>query len=332
VPKSKCFPFPTSPWPASPSLICAPIPGLAGRGAALVGWIAAVLTRCIVCAPWLGRPLSGRHLFEEIIRENIDLGRPSRVGLIFQRRITKRTPGAIHSRVITQGVIPSLQVSYKSSKIKQYFKQDHALRTETTINNSHDFGVGRLLKNLPALRAIGFAANRRLLEVEAISQDCTLAEGVFDQLTKPQVIGNQRVPGLRFDDVRVMSLLQVLCLFLVVPEGLRNATLREWMAQALGVGAAHYSGGRMTYDLRRLRLHGLIERIPHSHRYRVTDLGVRVSLFFTNVHGRILRPDLSQPFDGCPKAHNRPISAAMHKLDQALNALFDQAKLATCKT
>jgi hypothetical protein len=201
------------------------------------------------------RPLSGCHLFEEIIRENIDLGRPSRVGLIFQRRITKRTPGTFHSRVMTQGVIPSLQVSYKSSRIKQYFKQDHALRTETTIHNSHDFGVGRLLKNLPALRAIGFAANRRLLEVEAISQDCTLAEGVFDQLTKPQVIGNQRVPGLRFDDVRVLSLLQVLCLFLVVPEGLRNATLREWMAQALGVGAAHYSGGWMAYDLRRLRLH-----------------------------------------------------------------------------
>ncbi len=278
------------------------------------------------------RPLSGRHLFEEIIRENIDLGRPSKVGLIFQRRITKRTPGAFHSRVITQGVIPSLQVSYKSSRIKQYFKQDHALRTETTINNSHDFGIGRLLKNLPALRAIGFAANRRLLEVEAISQDCTLAEGVFDQVTKPQVIGHQRVPGLRFDDVRVMGLMQVLCLFLALPEGFRIATMREWMAQALGVGTEGYSRGRMTYDLRRLRLHGLIERIPRSHRYRVTNLGVRVSLFFTKIHGRILRPGLSQLFNGCPKAHNRPITTAMNKLDQALNTLFDQAKLAPSKT
>jgi hypothetical protein len=277
------------------------------------------------------RPLSGRHLFEEIIRENIDLGRPSKVSLIFQRRITKRTPGTFNSRVITQGVIPSLHVSYKSAKIKQYFKQEHALRTETTINNSHDFGVGRLLKNLPALRAIGFAANRRLLEVETISQDCTLAEGVFDQVTKPRLVEGQRVSALRFDDVRVMALLQVLCLFLVLPEGFRNATMRQWMAQALGVSAEEYAGGRMTYDLRRLRLHRLIERIPHTHRYRVTDLGIRVSLFFTKVHSRILRPGLSQLFDGCPKAPNRPIATAMAKLDQALGALFDQAKLAACK-
>ncbi len=92
------------------------------------------------------RPLSGRHLFEAVIRENLDLGRPEKVSLIFNRRITKRTPGTFHTRVITQGVIPSLHVSYKSSKIKQYFKEGRALRTETTINNTHDFGIGRNLQ------------------------------------------------------------------------------------------------------------------------------------------------------------------------------------------
>jgi len=277
------------------------------------------------------RPLSGRHLFEEIIRENIDLGRPSKVSLIFQRRITKRTPGMFNTRVITQGVIPSLHVSYKSTKIKQYFKEERALRTETTINNTRDFAIGRLLKNLPDLRAIGFAANRRLLEVETISQDCTLAEGVLDQVTKPQIVDEQRVPALRIDDTRVISLLQVLCLFLLIPEGFRNASIRQWMAQALGVRAEEYSGGRATYDLRRLRLHGLIARIPRTHRYRVTDLGVRVALFLTKVHSRILRPGLSHLFDGCPKAPNRPIATAMHKLDQALNVLFNEAKLTACE-
>ena len=278
------------------------------------------------------RPLSGRHFFEEVIRENIDLGRPSKVGLIFQRRITKRTPGTFSSRVITQGVIPSLHVSYKSTKIKQYFKEERALRTETTINNSHDFGIGRLLNNLPDLRAIGFAANRRVLEVETISQDCTLAEGMFDQVTKPQYVDEQRVAALRFDDERVMALMQGLCLFLCIPQGFRNATLRYWMAQALGVDAHQYSPGRMTYDLRRLRLHRLIARIPHSHRYRVTGLGIRIALFFTKVHSRILRPGLSQLFDGCPKAPNRPIATAMARLDQAFEALFNEAKLSPCET
>jgi hypothetical protein len=277
------------------------------------------------------RPLSGRHLFEAVIRENLDLGRPEKVSLIFARRITKRTPGTFHTRVITHGVIPSLHVSYKSSKIKQYFKEGRALRTETTINNTHDFGIGRALKNLPALRATGLAANRRLLEVETLAQDCLLADGVFDQVSHPQVVAGQRAPGLHFDDHRVLALLQVLCLFLTLPEGFRNASMREWMAQALGIPGHAYSPGRMTYDLRRLRLHGLIERLPHSQRYRVTDLGQRVALFFTKVHSRILRPGLSQVFDGCPKAPIRPIATAMRRLDQAFEDLFDQAKLEPCK-
>jgi hypothetical protein len=129
------------------------------------------------------RPLSGRHLFEEIIRENLDLGRPDKVSLIFNRRVTKRTPGTFRTRVITEGVDPSLHVSYKNSKIKQYFKLGRALRTETTINNTRDFAIGRRLNNLPALREIGFKANRRLLGVQKISQNCQIGEQLFDQIT-----------------------------------------------------------------------------------------------------------------------------------------------------
>ena len=91
------------------------------------------------------RPLSGRYVFEELIRENLDLGRPDRVSLIFNRRVTKRTPSRFNTRVITEGVMPSLHVSYKNSKIKQYFKEDKALRTEMTINNARDFAIGKKL-------------------------------------------------------------------------------------------------------------------------------------------------------------------------------------------
>jgi len=180
------------------------------------------------------RPLSGRRLFEEVIRENIDLGRPEKVSLIFSRRITKRTPGTFRTRVVTQGVVPSLHVSYKSSKIKQYFKEDRALRTETTINNTRDFAIGRRLENLPALRAIGFAANRRLLDVEKISQDCHLGEAVFDRVNQPQVVDGQRASALGFGNPRVMALFQALCLFMLLPEGFRNATLRDHVARLMG--------------------------------------------------------------------------------------------------
>jgi hypothetical protein len=274
------------------------------------------------------RPLSGRRLFEEVIRENIDLGRPEKVSLIFNRRITKRTPGTFRTRVVTQGVVPSLHVSYKSSKIKQYFKEDRALRTETTINNTRDFAIGRRLENLPALRAIGFAANRRLLDVEKISQDCHLGEAVFDRVNQPQVVDGQRASALGFGNPRVMALFQALCLFMLLPQGFRNATLRDHVARLMGEKPEDYSPGRMTYDLRRLRLHGVIEKITGTHRYQMTSEGLRICLFLTKVHNRVIRPGFSQLNNGCPKAPNRPIASAMHQLDQAMDQLIGEAKLA----
>ena len=127
----------------------------------------------------LDRPLSGRIFFEEVIRENLNIGRPKQVQLIFERWVTKSTPGPFRTRVITDGVIPSLHVDYKGTRIKQYHKEGRALRTETTINNTRDFYIGKSLRNLPALRRIGFQANRRLLQIEQITHDCILAEEVF---------------------------------------------------------------------------------------------------------------------------------------------------------
>lgn len=274
------------------------------------------------------RPVSGRYFFEEIIRENIDLGRPAQVSLIFDRRVTKKTPGVFRTRVITEGVNPSLHVSYKNTKIKQYFKEGRALRTETTINNTRDFGIGRRLKNLPKLREIGFSANRRLLNVQKVSQDCRIGVEVFERITKPQLIEEQRVPSLKFGDARAMALFQALCLFFVIPNGFRNRDLRVLMAQFLGVNPENYKPGKMTYDLRRLRLHGLVEKIPNSHCYRVTQEGLRVALFFTKVHSRILRPGLSELNDGWPEAANRPLASAMLRVEKAIDDQIQEAKLA----
>jgi hypothetical protein len=83
------------------------------------------------------------------------------------------------------GWIPSLHIDYKHSRIKQYFKEGRALRTETTVNDTRDFAIGRRLKNLPALQEIGFAANRRLLHVQKISQDCAVGEDAFRDIRKP---------------------------------------------------------------------------------------------------------------------------------------------------
>ncbi|MGH8515310.1 MAG: hypothetical protein ACREV8_15490, partial [Gammaproteobacteria bacterium] len=165
-----------------------------------------------------------------MIRENLGLGRPEQVQLIFGRKITRRTPSRWRTRIVTRDVTPSLNVYYKNARIKQYHKESRALRTETTINNSDDFGIGRRRVNLPKLRAIGFAANRRLLEVARLSHDCMLAEQTFQTINSPAAAAGQRASGLRFGDPRVHPLLQALFVFRLLPEGFRCAQLRAQLA------------------------------------------------------------------------------------------------------
>lgn len=273
----------------------------------------------------LDRPMRGREFFEQVISENLDLGRPDKVQLIFDRRVNKRTPGQFRTRVLTQGVTPTLHVDYKRSKIKQYHKEQKALRTETTINNTYDFNVGRLLKNLGELRQIGFKANRRLLQVQRVSHNCTIGAEQFDQLNQPRRIGEQRASALRFGDRRVLALMQTLCRFTLDPDRLRHNTLRPAVAELLGIPSEKYSQGMMTYDLRRLRLQGIIERIAGSHRYRLTELGTKACQFYTRLYARVIRPGLSVDGTGDSTTSSNRI---IQNFDRALGQLLEQARFA----
>jgi hypothetical protein len=275
----------------------------------------------------LDQPLAGRVFFEDVIRENLDIGRPGQVQLIFDRRITSRTPGRFRTRVITDGVTPSVHVDYKRSRIKQYHKEGQALRTETTINDTHDFALGRGLHNLAALRQVGFAANRRLLQIQTISHDCALGENALQRHQQAMQHNGQRASALRFADPRVQALMQALLLFVLQAHGFSNRDLREHLAPLLGDDPSPPRPGPMTYDLRRLRLHGLIERIPKTHRYQLTEHGLRTAMFYTRVYNRILRPGLAmlnpQAIDD-----NTVLFRRFNAMNDAVNAWCDQAKLA----
>ena len=201
------------------------------------------------------------------------------------------------------------------------------MRTETTINDTRDFAIGKRLHNLPALRAVGFAANRRLQDVQRLSHDCQIGEDAFRQVTRPQVVQGQRVSALSFADPRVQALLSVLVLFCLLPQGFANKEVRERLALLLGLDPSTMTPGRMTYDLRRLRLHGLIARLPHSHRYRVTHEGLRTALFFTRVYARILRPGLARITPLAPPG-DTALRPYFDKLEVAIDQWIDHAQLA----
>lgn len=277
----------------------------------------------------LDRPLAGRVFFEEVIRDNLDVGRPDRVSLIFDRRIQRRgrrpTPGRFRTRVFTDGVTPSLHVEYKSTRVKQYHKEGVALRTETTINNARDFGIGKRLHNLPALREVGFRANRRLLDVQRISHDPVIGDVVFNKIAEPTVVNGQRAPALRFTDPRAQALLAAIVIFRLQPDGFANRDLRAHLAPLLGLQPDELTPGRMTYDLRRLKLHGLIEPIPNTHRYQVTDDGLRVAVFFSRAYNRLIRTGLAQLHDADAST---PLRHAFARVDAEMDRLADRAKLA----
>jgi hypothetical protein len=278
----------------------------------------------------LDRPLTGRLLFEQLIRENLDLGRPDQVSIVFDRRIVRRgrhpTPGRFRTRIITQGVSPSLYVYYRGSSIKQYHKEGRALRTETTVNDTRDLGIGKRLSCFAALRQAGFAANRRLLAVQRISHDCTIGEDAFAALTGPVQVGEQRASGLRPGSERTMAVLGALLVFRLLPRGFSAADLRDHLAPLLGLAPDALSQGRITYELRRLRLHGLIERVSGTYRYRVSERGLHEALFLVRTHIRLFRPGLSDLDD--PSALPSPIRAGLTALDAAIDRHLKEVALA----
>jgi hypothetical protein len=308
-----------------------PCPFTAEDAAAGYRYEASVLQAEFSLTQVLDKPVTGRIFFEQLIRDNLDIGRPDRAGLIFGRRVIRKgpraTPGPFRTRIITEGVVPTLHIDYKHAKIKQYHKEGKALRTETTVNDTRDFGIGKRLHNLPALRAAGFAATRRLLDVQEISHDPADGEDIIARTCQPLITpAGTRVAGLRLGDPRARALLQALCVFRLLPRGFANRDLRPVMAQLLGVPAGTITPGKITYDLRRLRTHGLIERVPGTFRYQVTGDGITQALFLTRLHDRFLRTGLS--ILAGPPGTDRGLGAASRVYTRAIDDLARQAGLA----
>jgi DNA-binding HxlR family transcriptional regulator len=166
-----------------------------------------------------------------------------------------------------------------------------------------------------------------VLELERLSHDCILSEDTLRSIERSVTVGPQRASGLRFADTRVQSLLHSLVLFRQLPQGFRAADLRRRLAALSGCDPVAISQGALTYQLRRLRLHRLIERIPTSFRYQVTDFGSRVALFYTRLYNRLLRPGLAAALPAL-RAINSPLRRAFEALAAKIDAIINDAQLA----
>jgi hypothetical protein len=275
----------------------------------------------------LDRPATARAWFEQMIRDQLALGHPDEIGLVFGRKVTRRTPGRFRTRVISHGVDPALYAHYKHSKIKQYLKEGVALRTETTVNDTRDFGIGRLVTqaNWDALIALGHATNDRLLAQELAAQPCAPDSTALERIVLPSIENGQPAPGLRFGDPRVMALLVCLCHFDHLFAGITNRGLTGLVA-ALIPG---YNSRQATYDLRRLRRKGLIRRVPRHHRYELTSEGRQTAIFFTKTYTRIVIPALAELDPQLPAeiARRSPLAISWKAFERALAAHITAAAI-----
>jgi hypothetical protein len=118
-----------------------------------------------------------------------------------------------------------------------------------------------------------------------------------------------------------------LILFRLLPKGFRRADLRNHLAELCDRNPETLGQGAMTYQLRRLRLHGMIERQPNTHCYHVIVAGFRTALFFTRTYNRLLRPGLAAALPA-HRAVPTPLKQAFDKIDARLSASLNELALA----
>jgi hypothetical protein len=271
------------------------------------------------------QPRHARSFFEALVTDNLDLGRPDTIEIIFNRRIVtgqqRATRGTFKTKVVTRGVDVTINAFYRHSRIKQYLKDGRALRIETVINSPTDLRIGRRIACLPELQDAARAINTRLLDTERAGQGCVLANPVFERIAHPSVTADgRRATAMRSGDSRVQALAGALCHTTGAVTGITNRSLRALMTGLLGTP---YGMTQASYDLARLRRNGLITRRPHASTYDLTPDGLKFAIFYTKVHDRVLAPLFTA---GQPQAPPQ-LRAALRDIEQLIDNRLAEARL-----
>jgi hypothetical protein len=266
------------------------------------------------------QPRYARGFFDALVTDNLDLGRPDTIEIIFGRQVRngkqRATGGVFKTKVITRDVDVTINAFYKHSRIKQYLKDGRALRIETVINAPGDLGCQRRLHNLDELQARARAVNARLLQTERAGQACVLANPVFERIAHPSLTADgRRATAMRFGDSRVQALAGALCVTLCAVTGITNRSLRALMTGLLG---APYSMAQASYDLARLRRNDLITRRPHANTYDLTPDGLAFAIFYTKVHDRVLTPLFTAGQPQAPPQLRAALRTIEHHIDERL--------------
>ncbi len=233
-------------------------------------------------------------LGERLLDANRTIGRPDKITVIFGQKVTSRHRGKLQTEIEDMHLPnPVVRSHYGNGFIKQYVRDHLILRTEAATNNVNDYGVNKAVENLPKLREKLSALNDNYQNVQQDILETFIDRGDLRKLGEPTILpSGKRIPGLKLDHPRQLALMHALVRFAHVASGstFTTAELYPDVLETLGCPASEYSLASLRYDLSKLRAKRLIEKLPHSRRYRLLSCGYSVSLVFLKLFERIYAP------------------------------------------
>jgi len=251
-------------------------------------------------------------LGERLIDANRTIGQPNKITTIFGRRISKLHHGKLQTEIEHMDLPnPVIRSHYRNGFIKQYVRDHLILRTEAATNNVTDYGVKKAVANLPALRSTLSAINDNYLNVQQDIVETFIDRGQLRKLAEPTIATTgKRIPGLKLDNPRQLALMQALVRFSHIAAGnsFTSAELHSGVLDALGASADRYTLASLRYDLSKLRAKGLLEKLPHSRRYRLLPSGYSICLIFLKLFDRVYAPltsGLLSPVRADAKLHSQ---------------------------
>jgi hypothetical protein len=248
------------------------------------------------------------RLGERLLDANRTIGQPNKITVIFGRKVTKQYRGK-RQTVIADMDLPNpvIRSHYGNGFVKQYVRDHLLLRTEPASNNVHDYRCNKAIEHLPRLRENMSSVIDNYHNVQQDILQTFVDRGQLRKLAQPTILSNgRRIPGLKLDHPRLLAVMHALVRFCPIAAHNTFTTTEIYTdtLAALETSPQEYSLGSLRYDLWKLRAKGLVEKLPHSRRYRIPREGYSICLVFLKLFERIYAPltaGLLQPFSGDQK-------------------------------
>ena len=208
------------------------------------------------------------------------------------------------------------------------------LRTEPASNNVNDYGCKKAIENLPQVRENMFAVIDNYHNVQQDILETFMDRGQMRKLAQPTVLPNgKRIPGLKLDHPRQLALMHALVRFchVAAQSTFTTAEIYADTLSALELSPKEHGLGSLRYDLSKLRAKGLVDKLPHSRRYRLAREGYSICLVFLKLFERVYAPltaGLLQPCDGRLQQQKRtPLDKLYQRVVDDLYRLMDAVGL-----